>query len=318
MQSYIKIFYILIIIIFIFIIFNIINKNIKEYFTDTTGNIGGSESNSDSYKTICSDPGSICIINEKYGTCNKLGVCILQSNDQSQSNQLPPPPGEEGIPPPPGEEGIPPPPDCLPNITDFYQYCANKGSSYGLEKIIPCDSNNSRAICSNTISIDSDISEVKTPCLNKSDDFNEWCRYYSNNPSLGYNVNSIGAKKVLIGKNGGCYVNGKSDESKAIAICTANYTDEVPKLDPANEYIDYNSFTQCMPLNKTDFISECKKALNTDYSSSFADQIGSYDCNPGFGRAKCLFGTDKYIFNNNFQNETFYKNSAIDTIKKYS
>lgn len=314
MQLYIKIFYILIITVITFIVFYILNRNIKEYFsTDTSGDFRSSGGGSNSKR--CS-PGNDCTYNGKYGYCNWSGICVVGTDTPPPP---PPNPNQSTSNPPPGGEETTLHPDCLPNSTNFYQYCTNKGSSYGLQKIIPCDSNNSRAICSNGISVDSESNDLLTPCLNKTDDFNEWCRYYSNysyNPSLGYNVNSIGAKKVLIGKTGGCYVNGKSDENRARAICTANYTDEVPKLDSANEYIDYNSFTRCMPLNNTDFISECSKALKTDYSSSFADQIGSYDCNPGFGRAKCLYGSDKYIFNNNFQNETFYKNSANDTVKK--
>jgi hypothetical protein len=310
MKLHIGFLFILILFIIIYFIFSIINRNIKEYFIDTTGNIGDSGSNSDPPKC---NLGKSCSLNGSYGICNNDGKCIIASSPSAASAA----PAAPAAPVSPTDSSSPAPPvdpECLPNSTDFYAYCSNKDPSTGLKKITPCDSNTSKATCSN--SINNPLNELTTPCLNKGDDFNEWCRYYSNydyntDKSSGYNVNSIGAKVVLVGKNGGCFVNGKSDETKAKAICSLNYIDEVTKLDPMNEYINYNAFTRCLPINNTDFVRECSNALKTDYLLSFANEIGSYDCNPGFARAKCIFGKDKYVFNNDF-----YKDSNNNNLLK--
>ena len=133
----------------------------------------------------------------------------------------------------------------------------------------------------------------KTPCLNKTDDFDVWCRYYSNKNNIkipeGMNLNSIGSKNVLVGSLGGCYINnGRSDNNSASAICDYKYVNQMTKLEPANKKIDYNVFTNCNPLHdKHSFHKECQELLKNDKVKSV--QIMGYDCNPGFGRAKCLY-----------------------------
>jgi len=183
--------------------------------------------------------------------------------------------------------------NCMPNSTDFDAICKKQNLTYIVKKLEKCNQFESKPICGQSDIYEEEIS-VTTPCLNKSDDFNTWCRFYSNkkNP-IGYNVNSIGAKRVLVGADGGCYANGKPDNSKARGICTYNYTDEVIKLEPPNPNVDYNVFTQCKYMKGTDFIMECSKLLKLDYKKTYADQITSYDCNPGFARAKCLNNADK-------------------------
>ena len=204
--------------------------------------------------------------------------------------------------------------DCLPNSTDFDLICQKKNPLFQVINLKKCNDNESKPICG-MMPNSKKPNIVKTPCLNKSDDFNSWCRYFSNkNPPIGYNVNSIGAKEVLVGEKGGCYTNGKADNSKARAICTYNYTDEIIKLEPANHKIDYNVFTNCKYMKRTDYVKECSKLLDVDYSDAYADQITSYDCNPGFGRAKCLKKEDRLPYNNNFQN-VFNMNTSHNNIK---
>jgi hypothetical protein len=144
---------------------------------------------------------------------------------------------------------------------------------------------------------------TRTPCLNKTDDFDTWCRYYSDkNPPVGYNVNSMGLKELLIGSDGDCYANGISDDSKAVGVCGYNYTEEVKKLTRPNEKVDYNIFTDCKYMKTANYTGECANLLNINESDALADQITSYDCNPGFARAKCLNKSDRMIYNNNFGN----------------
>ena len=146
-----------------------------------------------------------------------------------------------------------------------------------------------------------------TPCLNKSDDFDEWCQYYQS-PSTplnaGYNVNSIGAKYILEGKDGDCYLSangadGIEDPNSARAVCDYNSIKEIPKLDVINNNLNYNVFTDCNPLS-SDFLSSCTGSLNTTlkpelpYTNSdvSVNQIMGYDCNPGYGRGKCVLKSD--------------------------
>ena len=89
-----------------------------------------------------------------------------------------------------------------------------------------------------------------------------------------------------MGESGGCYLNnGKSDPNSASAICDYNYMEQIPK-------IDTDVFTDCSPV-ASDFISNCSELLKKSYTSSFADEILAYDCNPGFARAKCLLTSEK-------------------------
>lgn len=185
---------------------------------------------------------------------------------------------------------------CVSNSSNFDEICKKQNINYQVLNLIKCNDTESRPECGTNI--DSEDYSITTPCLNKSDDFNTWCRFYSNRPNkIGYNVNSIGAKKVLVGAEGGCFVNGKPDNSKARGVCTYDYTDEVIKLDAANPETNYNVFTECKYMKRTDFIKECSDLLNLDYHKTYADQITSYDCNPGFARAKCLNAKDKLKYN---------------------
>ena len=183
-------------------------------------------------------------------------------------------------------------PSCIDNSSDFNSICKNKNENYYAINLIPCDIKTSKPVCGPLN--DNDDLSITTPCLNKSDDFNTWCRYYSNGSNIpGYNVNSVGAKKVLVGAEGGCYTNGRPDNSKGRGICAYDYTDEVVKLEAANKDVNYNAFTECRNMKDTDFIKECAHKLKLDYKNTYATQITSYDCNPGYARAKCLNNKDK-------------------------
>ena len=195
---------------------------------------------------------------------------------------------------------------CHPNNTNFYSICRNQNVKYGIKKITPCNDSTSSVECgfNHIDGRDYGDTAIMTPCLNKSDDFDNWCRFYNNKkiPS-GYNVNSIGAKHVLEGRHGDCYLtDGKPDTNSARAICDYNHLSEVTKLDPIDNKISYNIFTDCKPL-KSNFVSECSKLLHTGDMKSYADQIMAYDCNPGFGRAKCLKKKDKNSFSDYVQYE---------------
>ena len=67
-------------------------------------------------------------------------------------------------------------------------------------------------------------------------------------------------------------------------------------------------------MNNTDYTAECAKLLNINENDAFADQITSYDCNPGFARAKCLNNSDKMFYNNNFGN-LYKKNDTTTKLK---
>ena len=143
---------------------------------------------------------------------------------------------------------------------------------------------------------------MTTPCLYKNEDFDTWCRYFNSNEiPPGYNKNSLGSSKVLPGKLGSCFTNGKPDPNKARAICGYNSMQTLSKLEPVNNIIGYNKFTNCLPLNNTNFKSECSKILKTNISKSSAVEIMGYDCNPLYARAKCIYSKDKgNMFNNTF------------------
>lgn len=135
---------------------------------------------------------------------------------------------------------------------------------------------------------------MMTPCLYKNEDFDTWCRYFnSNNIPPGYNKNSLGSAKVLPGKLGLCFTNGKPDKNKARAICGYNSMQTLDKLEPVSNLIGYNKFTECLPLKNTDFKSKCSGLLKTNVSNSNAVEIMGYDCNPQYGRAKCIYSKDK-------------------------
>ena len=190
------------------------------------------------------------------------------------------------------------PPNCIPN-QDFSQYCKNISSNQnmGVNSVTPCNSVSSQIKCG-LFNIGGNILKndtIITPCLDKSTDFDTWCKYYNKKriPN-GYNVNSIGAKDILIGSDGDCYnSNGTSNNNLARAICDNSHMQTITKLEPDNQNIDYNYFTECLPLNRTNFAFPCSQLLN----GTIPDQILGYDCNPGYGRAKCIKPGD--IINNN-------------------
>ena len=134
----------------------------------------------------------------------------------------------------------------------------------------------------------------ETGCFNKSDDFDNWCRYNyipDKFPS-GYSENGIGAQKILYGTDGGC-----NNPNLARAICDFNSIQEVQKIEPvliksddnleSAQYNDkYNNFTNCMLYNVGDFKKSCSRLLGTQ--NVIPTEIMGYDCNPGYYRAKCL------------------------------
>ena len=136
--------------------------------------------------------------------------------------------------------------NCLPNNTNFNELCRMKNSKYGVKKIIPCDANHSKVKCALNYINGKYYGDnvIMTPCLNKSDDFDTWCRFYNKRSDIpkGYSVNSIGAKEVLVGSLGGC------NKNSAKAICDYKHIEEIPRLEPANKRINYNIYTNCLPL----------------------------------------------------------------------
>lgn len=182
--------------------------------------------------------------------------------------------------------------DCYPNSTNFDVICKSKNPLSGIKKIIPCDNNNSKVTCGLNYINGKQYNppSLITPCINKTDDFDTWCRFYSNKNSVpeGYNINSIGVYKLLEGNEGDCYLtNGKPDVNSARAVCDYNHSEGLPKLFPVNEKISNNIFTDCLAMD-SNFVSACSNMLNIDYKDAHADQIMGYDCNPGYGRAKCF------------------------------
>ena len=182
--------------------------------------------------------------------------------------------------------------DCYPNTTNFDVICKSKNPLSGIKKIIPCDNNNSKVTCGLNYINGKQYNppSLITPCINKTDDFDTWCRFYSNKNSVpeGYNINSIGVYKLLEGNEGDCYLtNGKPDVNSARAVCDYNHSEGLPKLFPVNEKISNNIFTDCLAMD-SNFVSACSNMLNIDYKDAHADQIMGYDCNPGYGRAKCF------------------------------
>ena len=150
-----------------------------------------------------------------------------------------------------------------------------------------------------------------TPCLNKTDDFNTWCQFYNTkNPPTGISKNSIGEKNVYIGAYGACYNNdGSSNNNVARAVCSYNNYESLDKLDHLTtgedidtpQILDYNKFTQCLPIQSGNFVSKCQDLLNSPNTGSVdAINIMGYDCNPGYARAQCIFNSDykNGLFNN--------------------
>lgn len=324
MKSFIILLFIIIISI---LILYIINNNNFESFTNingakpsSSGNQWGNNTENNTETEESSNDcqvGNTCSTENGYGTLNKNCVCVINSTYEEEeqqeeeeyqytkrshrnSNQNSGTGSNEDL------------TNCYPNNTNFDAVCKNINSEYGIKEIIKCDSNNSKVDCKKNYINGEFLGPMSTltPCLDKTDDFNTWCRYYNSNPvPPGYNVNSIGAKKLLVGKKGNCFFeDGSSNNHKARAVCDYNHTDEVHKLERANDKINYNIFTGCHPLKPTNFVSKCSPLLHVPYEHSFATQIMGYDCNPGFGRAKCIKSKDIDNYNKSQYDEVIFGN----------
>jgi hypothetical protein len=189
--------------------------------------------------------------------------------------------------------------DCIDNIyAGTICNIRNPGSNKGLKSIIQCtgeNSNKSKFECENLWFNETEYKNVinATSCVNKSIDFDEACRIFQPIDNLlktqGYNINSIGSKQILYGKNGDCYDSaGKEDFNKGRALCSYKYNTNITKLDHIQNNYDYNVFTGCQNI-KSNFNQECKTLLGkTGINDKVYAYINGFDCLPGFGRAKCV------------------------------
>lgn len=263
------------------------------------------------------DVGSICFTQYGFGVYNKYCKCIVGLNknnvieeESSQHDKSPPQkPFKFKRPIKKPEKVKVDLSDCYPNNSDFAEICKSENPNFGVKEIIKCDKDYSKVLCGLNYfnGLHHGNGEVVTPCLNKYEDFDVWCKYYNNKPiPKGFNINSISAKKILYGKEGDCKV------SEARAICDYNHLETINKLDPANKKINYNKFTSCFSLNKTDFKRECSNVLNNDYNDSSAVQITGYDCMPGYGRAKCLMNKDNSTGFNEFNSNVNQNNNIYN------
>jgi len=150
-----------------------------------------------------------------------------------------------------------------------------------------------------------------TNCYNMNDDFDNWCRFnYTPSETYplpdGYTLNNIGAQIILNGKDGDC-----PNENLSRAICDFNSIHEIPKLDHAikedvgdysdnsaeiDKYpldVDYDVFTDCLPLGENEdssinnFKKNCAQLLKKRESDVVPVEIMGYDCTPGYYRSKC-------------------------------
>jgi hypothetical protein len=294
MYKYIFLFIYLIVIILLILLIIHYNKINYEYFSNNNE---------------C-EPGNICTDENSFGILNSECECI-ELEEQIPEHQVPEE-LEETEQPIQEEESEETSyivnPNCIPN-QDFNQYCKNMNPNMGVDKVIPCNQYSSEVYCDyNKINgVEYGLDTVITPCVDKMSDFDELCKYYNNKTiPPGYNVDSIGAKKILVGAQGDCYAqNGTSNEYKARAICNNNYVYTIPKLDKDDNVIDYNTFTDCLPINNTNFTRICSFLLKNPFSDTSADEIMGYDCNPGYGRAKCLKKIDK--INSEYDSDNFNK-----------
>lgn len=332
------IYIILFILFFIFLLLTISyfdNKEVIESFDNISGLLPGSNGSTwtsgfDNKPYLINltntcQIGASCNTEDGWGYYNSSCACVhdtydpssqLKNNLQEESSY---PPEEEYISinnQYKEEEGIISN-DCIPNSTNFNDYCNNIHQTYGVKKIIPCDSNNSKVDCASNymggIYYGNNNEElIKTPCIDKTSDFNSLCKYYNvGKVPPGYNVNSIGVKYILPGVKGDCYMpNGVEDTGKARGICSYNYNEQISKIPPTRVtslgngttlLMDYNVFTNCHP-SSTNFTNKCNKLLKKH--KSYASDISSYDCNPGYLRARCIKSNDRFKINKN----TFVQN----------
>lgn len=162
----------------------------------------------------------------------------------------------------------------------------------------------------------------KTPCFNKTDDFNEWCRNYMDKDNIsiasGNNTSNTGAKNIIIGN-----LNGKDGDcgnpNLAQAICDFNYFDQINKINPEKKCdtiynnngsnnckeVNYNMFTDCLHPDSTlqDYKDQCDRISGTSSGIYSPVEFSGYDCNPGYFRAKCVNKNDNLnLMNSNLDN----------------
>lgn len=329
---------VLFIIIIIIIIFYFINNYkilIRESFEDVSGALptddgsawgnGANSPTSSTNSCILGSQGSQCSTENGFGVINIDCECIVNGYNDRLTSEEEINQEEEGT--TPGMENDSENrqrnevdlTNCFNNNSNFDKICRNINPKYGIKELTPCDANNSKVECAlnyldgtfygNDVTI--------TPCLNKSDDFNNWCKYYNNSTiPTGYNVNSIGSKHVLVGEKGGCFLNnGNSDTNLARAVCDYNHMESINKLNPINDKVNYNIYTKCYPLKNTNFVNECNRLFENSNDIIYADQIIGYDCNPGYGRAKCVKNKDVTFFNNNiFTTNTISNENNVSNV----
>ncbi len=193
------------------------------------------------------------------------------------------------------------PTDCFPTDSDFDALCRMKnGMDYGLIEKIDCvQEGMARAKCGKGYVEGRKMPGNLTPCMDNSTDFNTLCPYFISLSDIpeGNTYNTVGVKSILPGKIGGCYQpsgNGQliPDPTKSRAICSTNYVDTLPKLDPIYQYQVKNSFTDCLTID-SNFTNVCKDLLGINYTDTLATEIEGYDCKPGYARAKCFDLKDK-------------------------
>ena len=187
---------------------------------------------------------------------------------------------------------------CYPIKSDFGKICGLRHSSskFGVKNYDKddCPNGKTKVNCGEYYynKLDYNGKNISsTPCLDKSIDFDEVCRYYQPKglplKDKGYNVNSVGVKQKLYADAGDCYHrDGGPDLSKARGICNLDYLESVEKLGHFPNNYKYNIFTECNKIN-SNFNEECATKLGIPTDDVYA-YVGGFDCNPGFGRAKCI------------------------------
>jgi hypothetical protein len=292
-------------VIIIIIIFHIINKNLVEKFRDfdaahpndsRTGWTTSSRSDYD-FSNYCR-PGDLCNTQDGWGVYNNNCECIIPGvenklDSEDYTDELEQQQEEETS----GSHNGPLSnlQGCIRNNTNFNDYCKSMDQSYGVKSISRCDSTHSKVECgANYLNgIYYGDTSIMTPCLNKNDDFDTWCKFYNNKAVPdGFNINSIGAEKILVGEKGDCFVNdGTPDNKKARAVCNYNNIDSVKKLERTNKLIDYNTFTSCLPAKNTNFVSECARLLD--------EKIYEKTPNKTTSRTRSTINTTKNISSDN-------------------
>jgi hypothetical protein len=305
-----NIYIILFIIIIITIIYYKIN-NIIENFNECDYSIG-SPCQTDEYYGIYNDECNCIRYNisldssDSSDSLYSLGSLRSSVNSLQNSNQISNTKEEDEE---ENEEEIDT--NCI-NSQNFDKYCKNINSNYGVKKINKCKNNKYKVECDDNYigGHHYENNNVVTPCLDNNLDFDSLCRYY-NHKSIpnGYDINALGAYKILPGKFGDCFLNdGNSDPNKSRAICDYNHYKTMKKLNRSVFDKEHNIFTDCLPTN-TDFLSECKNLMYKDIDKTKAIEISGYDCLPGYMRSKCTTSTKSNYNNIDIANTcNLYKN----------